>query len=1043
MERSEKLRQVIGECTERLLNGETLDIEQYTAAYPDLMPELAETLKQLCDAISRSPDAGSPQHGEGERDASGAGVSLAPTVSADEDVEDRQSLRRWMTDFLYKGAGASAPLPSGLVIPGYEIQRWLGRGAFGHVWLARHTETAGDRAVKLVSLKASGPEGAEGLRREARIMDALGKHRNRVLLYDCKVLEDHVAIVMEYVPGGPLSAMVSIESPMPWRDACKYIGDVAEGLVEVHQARLLHRDIKPANILLDQKRDEALLSDFGLAANLYASKRIAGTPGYASPELLDGVCTVKSDVFSLAASLFHLVAGHPPFHATDMQTSLRQAAAGLVEPVRALGKVPKAVEDIVLAGLEPDPEKRIDLRTFMERLRGAHLQSLVDRLRNASSRSTVRLDVLVWTAEEGDLAFRPVVCQQQSLEPHRGAEFVPEPSPVASVETGNLIRFEVTASADGFLTVLNLGSSGKMSVVFPNRRSPDNRVGAGVPHRVTVKMIPPPGTDRMAFIWTRQPDRLTPDQWRKRIEIEPATAQPLEATRDVDFVVDEIAREAPDAWTAEVVTIVHHLSPSPRERVFVSRPEPDPSRIAADSEDPRHPFPYLRLAVTRDYERIQHTIDKRYHMERQYENRPGMTGRYHKFCENVALIAAHNLATGYVVVRSQVDQIVERCLEPYEAQLLAMVQPHGNMIHPRQIQHLLDHAKKWGIDEEVVRPYFDQVIQKHAIRFCSDKPPLPAGAAAEETITRGGDVVDTVGGSALPDGLASAPPRAGAEPTVDPVDCSVYAPPSVARGETVMVQVFAHMPNLPAEAEDLARELDERARRRAFKGLEADVPRGERLWFHLVLPGLEVDDAVQTLRWQGRTESVQFGVTAPEDCRKSSAIGTVRVSLGKQQIPVGHVKFKLAVTDPESKDVSFESRPAGEAACRYRKAFISYASQDREEVMKRVQMLHRIHIDYFQDVLSLEPGQRWERELYRHIDECDLFLLFWSSNAKKSVWVLEETRYALRRKGGDDLHPPEIMLVIIEGPPAPLPPDDLSHLHFHDPFVYFLEQPRN
>ena len=61
--------------------------------------------------------------------------------------------------------------------------------------------------------------------------------------------------------------------------------------------------------------------------------------------------------------------------------------------------------------------------------------------------------------------------------------------------------------------------------------------------------------------------------------------------------------------------------------------------------------------------------------------------------------------------------------------------------------------------------------------------------------------------------------------------------------------------------------------------------------------------------------------------------------------------------------------------------------------MKRVQMLDRLHdrlhFKYFQDVLDLEPGERWERALYRHIDESDLFLLFWSSNAKQSVWGTE------------------------------------------------------
>jgi len=89
-------------------------------------------------------------------------------------------------------------------------------------------------------------------------------------------------------------------------------------------------------------------------------------------------------------------------------------------------------------------------------------------------------------------------------------------------------------------------------------------------------------------------------------------------------------------------------------------------------------------------------------------------------------------------------------------------------------------------------------------------------------------------------------------------------------------------------------------------------------------------------------------------------------------------------------------------------------------------------------VLNLEPGDRWEQELYRNIDECDLFLLFWSTAAKESKWVLQEVLYALERQGKDGLNPPEIIPVIIEGPPLVSPPDELQHLHFNDKLLYLI-----
>jgi TIR domain len=91
-------------------------------------------------------------------------------------------------------------------------------------------------------------------------------------------------------------------------------------------------------------------------------------------------------------------------------------------------------------------------------------------------------------------------------------------------------------------------------------------------------------------------------------------------------------------------------------------------------------------------------------------------------------------------------------------------------------------------------------------------------------------------------------------------------------------------------------------------------------------------------------------------------------------------------------------------------------------------------------VLNLEPGERWERSLYRHIDESDIVLLFWSKAAKKSKWVRKEVRYALERKHGNEFAPPEIGPVLIEGPPVPRPWKELAYLHFNDPRIYLMDR---
>jgi hypothetical protein len=256
-------------------------------------------------------------------------------------------------------------------------------------------------------------------------------------------------------------------------------------------------------------------------------------------------------------------------------------------------------------------------------------------------------------------------------------------------------------------------------------------------------------------------------------------------------------------------------------------------------------------------------------------------------------------------------------------------------------------------------------------------------------------------------------------------------------GATVLVQVFVHLPEQAAEARDKAQQFDTTTAQRGFQSLGFDIPRPTLLTFHLALQGLDIDDPVQSQEWRGRTMSVQFGVTVPRDFKPRTVLGTVFVSRDQDSVPLGHIKFLLTVTAAGRKS---SPKPRGEQARRYRLAFISYSSKDRIEVLKRVQMLELLRIQYFQDVLRLRPGTRWERELYHHIDECDLFLLFWSRAAKASEWVLKEVNYALQRKKGDDLAPPEIIPIILEGPPPVEPPDHLKPFHFDDRLRYFMDK---
>ena len=270
----------------------------------------------------------------------------------------------------------------------------------------------------------------------------------------------------------------------------------------------------------------------------------------------------------------------------------------------------------------------------------------------------------------------------------------------------------------------------------------------------------------------------------------------------------------------------------------------------------------------------------------------------------------------------------------------------------------------------------------------------------------------------------------------DVVESSVFAPAEAAPGQLFFVQVFAHRPGQRQEAEREAARADRQSQLRGRRSLKIEIPRGAELLFHLSIPGLEVEQAHESLVWRGRPEAAQFAVRVPEGHPAGTVIGTVTTSMGR--VPLGHVKFKLTVTTGVATPAPGLAEQVGDDARRYRRAFVSYASADRAEVIKRVAMLRVARIRVFQDVLNIEPGERWQKKLYDSLDRCDLFLLFWSSAAKSSEWVRKEVHYAHERKQKDELSPPEIVPVILEVPP-PLPPPELSHLQFNDWMMYLAQ----
>jgi hypothetical protein len=261
----------------------------------------------------------------------------------------------------------------------------------------------------------------------------------------------------------------------------------------------------------------------------------------------------------------------------------------------------------------------------------------------------------------------------------------------------------------------------------------------------------------------------------------------------------------------------------------------------------------------------------------------------------------------------------------------------------------------------------------------------------------------------------------------DLVDVSVFAPPQAKPAGSIMIQVMLHMTDDLDGAQARAALLDDAAVLRGNATLDILVPRGARTMVMLSEPALEIAQPVQTVVWRGRLGVANF-IAKVAAGTEGDLFPAVHVAI--DAAVVGEVRFKLAIQADVPAPGPNTLQPVSPK--RYRRAFFSYSSRDRVKALEVAQCYRLAGVEFFQDVLNLDPGARWEQNLYREIDRCDLFLLFWSRAASESEWVAREAKYALERRDASADQRPELVPLILEGPPIARPPDFLAHLHFND-----------
>jgi eukaryotic-like serine/threonine-protein kinase len=265
---------------------------------------------------------------------------------------------------------APAPSPDSEKLGRYHLEREIGRGAMGIVYLGRDTAINRMVAIKAIPLASefSDAELVEARSRFFREAETAGRlnHPNIVTIYDVGEERGLAYIAMEYLKGRHLSDYAKSNNLLEPRKVLEIIGRTADALGFAHKQQVVHRDIKPANLMYDPATDVLKITDFGIARLSGAGQTrtgiVLGTPSFMSPEQLEGrTVTGHSDLFSLGVSLFQLLTGQLPFTADSMTGLMQQIAEAPHPPLRAFRPdLPECVEKVIDRALAKTPEERYD-----------------------------------------------------------------------------------------------------------------------------------------------------------------------------------------------------------------------------------------------------------------------------------------------------------------------------------------------------------------------------------------------------------------------------------------------------------------------------------------------------------------------------------------------------------------------------------------------------------------------------------------------------------------------------------------------------------
>jgi hypothetical protein len=237
-----------------------------------------------------------------------------------------------------------------------------------------------------------------------------------------------------------------------------------------------------------------------------------------------------------------------------------------------------------------------------------------------------------------------------------------------------------------------------------------------------------------------------------------------------------------------------------------------------------------------------------------------------------------------------------------------------------------------------------------------------------------------------------------------------------------VIDVWAHLGEQRAQVLARAKQKAVGRKVRIQDNGPVQVARGTTLTVHVRIAGLTVIPAQQPILWVGEIGNANFRVIVPADAANGSHEGTAIILTGG--LAIATVLFDIEVGERVPGALRLQERQQ-----RYKKAFASYAGQDREHVVEIIRGMQKARpsLNVFVDVADLRSGERWQTRLQEEIVNRDVLYLFWSRAASRSKWVEWEWRCALRERSIDFIDPCPLV-----SPERVPPPPELESLHFND-----------